>query len=100
MKRNSFEKYHRTNVSLGYLQCLANGICGPGFGGISGCQPQIQSLHATCQPPCGPGSQCGPYGCTQLRARARGSNVFKPDIKDEELKVNIGKRKFLAIKIY
>lgn len=82
-----------------YLQCLASGVCGPGFGGVGGCHPQIQPLQGTCQPPCGPGLKCSPYGCVQaygmqLRARARGANVFRPEMEDDELKVSLGRRKF------
>ncbi|VDK81426.1 unnamed protein product [Litomosoides sigmodontis] len=73
------------------FSCLASGVCGPGIGGVGGCQPQIQPLQGTCQPPCGPGLKCGPYGCMQafgmqLRARARGANVFRPEMEDDELK--------------
>uniref|UniRef100_A0A0R3RLM1 DB domain-containing protein n=1 Tax=Elaeophora elaphi TaxID=1147741 RepID=A0A0R3RLM1_9BILA len=61
-------------VSL-HLQC---------FSGIGGCHPQILPHQAACQSGCPPGYQCGPYGCTQLRARARAANVFKPDMENEE----------------
>ncbi|KAK6104280.1 DB module family protein [Brugia pahangi] len=65
------------------ISCLANGVCGPGFGT---CHSQIQQPQSTCQPACGPGYHCGPYGCTQLRARARGANLFQPDIESEDSK--------------
>ncbi|OZC11205.1 hypothetical protein X798_01621 [Onchocerca flexuosa] len=66
------------------FSCAANGVCGPGFG-MGGCNPPVQH-QPMCQPACNPGYQCGPYGCTALQARARGANVFQPDLEKEELK--------------
>uniref|UniRef100_A0A915Q4I2 Domain of unknown function DB domain-containing protein n=1 Tax=Setaria digitata TaxID=48799 RepID=A0A915Q4I2_9BILA len=70
------------SLSPAVFSCLANGVCGPGFGCIS----QTQQHQPLCQPACGPGYHCGPYGCTQVRARARGSNLFQPDLRNEEPK--------------
>ncbi|VDP15412.1 unnamed protein product [Onchocerca flexuosa] len=52
---------------------------------MGGCNPPVQH-QPMCQPACNPGYQCGPYGCTALQARARGANVFQPDLEKEELK--------------
>ncbi|VDM42819.1 unnamed protein product [Toxocara canis] len=61
-------------------QCLASGICGGGMG----CMPPTPGI---CQPGCGPGYQCGPYGCARRRARVHGSNtLIEPELESEQPK--------------
>uniref|UniRef100_A0A915B3C5 Domain of unknown function DB domain-containing protein n=1 Tax=Parascaris univalens TaxID=6257 RepID=A0A915B3C5_PARUN len=50
----------------------------------------MPSLSPTCQPGCGPGYQCGPYGCARRRARVLSSNTFT-EVKAESQKSKLMK---------
>ncbi|VDN08393.1 unnamed protein product [Thelazia callipaeda] len=57
------------------------------MGGSCYPQMQMQQQQPMCQPVCGSGYQCGPYGCAKVRARARSANLFKPKLAYEEPKL-------------
>ncbi|MFH4974099.1 hypothetical protein AB6A40_000808 [Gnathostoma spinigerum] len=58
--------------------CISSGVCGGGGIGTPGLGPACFPPPApiSCQPPCPPGYQCGPYGCARAQFRAHGSNTL------------------------